>query len=340
MGPDATAALCALLRANSTLTELRLAEQHAGWATAAEEALAEALADNTALVKLSLSSSRSARARDLLDKYTWRNRRAARTSGVGKAACAPALSAASSPLPCPVELAETETGAEATLHAPTLASMLRASPPTAARLPDAGSLAAGSPPHFAEDVESTNFALRTELELAAANTGKRGTEPTAADTGKRGTSRVASADRAPARAQAAVQEVACAVRRTSPSSRRRLRPSGHRAPPPQSVSPVRQHAPATVVVAGGSAMTQLAPARAPLASLEVQAQPQKPQAPTAAHTGDKPIARTGDKGDKAAKLQLRRHASRADLGSPGANAMSRAILRASALKKQLAAAAE
>ncbi|KAJ1641308.1 hypothetical protein T492DRAFT_153275 [Pavlovales sp. CCMP2436] len=242
--------------------------------------------------------------------------------------------------------------------------MLRASPPTAARLPDAGSLAAGSPPHFAEDVESTNFALRTELEPAAADTGKRGTEPTAADTGKRGTeptaadtgkrgtepvaadtgkrgtARVASADRAPARAQAAVQEVACAVRRTSPSSRRRLRPSAHRAPPPQSVSPVRQHAPATVVVAGGSAMTQPAPARAPLASLEVQAQPYKPQAPTAAHTGDKPIARTGDKGDKPAKLQLRRHASRADLGSPGANAMSRAILRASALKKQLAAAAE
>jgi hypothetical protein len=78
MGAEASAALCAALRANRTLTELRLAEQRTPWSRAAEEAIADAVDDNRALLKVTLNSTRSTKARDLVERSTTRNQQALR----------------------------------------------------------------------------------------------------------------------------------------------------------------------------------------------------------------------------------------------------------------------
>lgn len=85
MGAEALAAMAALLSSSRTLSEVRMAEQHGcrGWSLAAEEQLAQAIEQNShgCLVKLTLASSLSARARDTISRCTMRNARARRLSG-------------------------------------------------------------------------------------------------------------------------------------------------------------------------------------------------------------------------------------------------------------------
>ena len=92
-------ALAEALRVNTTLTELKLANQHIAFSQQAEMALAEALEGNTALTRCTIEL-RSSRARELMNKYLARNQdqlrqrrrasAAANTAGAaGAAAAAP-----------------------------------------------------------------------------------------------------------------------------------------------------------------------------------------------------------------------------------------------------------
>ena len=65
-------ALAEGLRENSTLKELKLANQRANFTQQAEEALAEALEANLSVTRLTIDM-RSTRARDLLNKFLQRN---------------------------------------------------------------------------------------------------------------------------------------------------------------------------------------------------------------------------------------------------------------------------
>ena len=66
-------ALAAGLRANETLTELKLANQFTNYTQQAEETLGEALTDNHTLVKLTIDKPRSTRAHDMINKHLTRN---------------------------------------------------------------------------------------------------------------------------------------------------------------------------------------------------------------------------------------------------------------------------
>ena len=72
LSSGAILALSDAIKANSTLKELKLANQHVAFSQRAEEAFASALESNTTLVRLTIDL-RSTRARDLIHKYLTRN---------------------------------------------------------------------------------------------------------------------------------------------------------------------------------------------------------------------------------------------------------------------------
>ena len=91
LSSGAILALSDAIKANSTLKELKLANQHVAFSQRAEEAFASALESNTTLVRLTIDL-RSTRARDLIHKYLTRNQdkeRAERRASGGGAAPPP-----------------------------------------------------------------------------------------------------------------------------------------------------------------------------------------------------------------------------------------------------------
>ena len=98
-------ALAAMLRANTTLKELKLANQHLGFAQASEETFAAALEENTSLLHLTIDL-RNLRARELINKWLTRNHELQReqrkrdgiVTDVSRLRTANSLRAASAPL--------------------------------------------------------------------------------------------------------------------------------------------------------------------------------------------------------------------------------------------------
>ena len=91
LSSGAILALSDAIKANATLKELKLANQHVAFSQRAEEAFASALESNTTLVRLTIDL-RSTRARDLIHKYLTRNQdkeRAERRASGGGAAPPP-----------------------------------------------------------------------------------------------------------------------------------------------------------------------------------------------------------------------------------------------------------